>query len=183
MKKVTTDYCDPDETLSSTKVCLSDITRVIVKFIEVKFRTSPGNISYSTFPSGLTELCNILPGVRKPKSFQPGNCFTGQIFTGNSPEWIRPGHRDTVLKTNIFFINNLYINNQFCGEHLISNIWYSHFHTIFNDFRIKYVCVFLGRFFWSVHVINFVLLRYGFKEKPLWILMHYKHTHNCFKLP
>ena len=33
MKKVTTDCCDPDETLPVTNDCLSDITGLISKFI------------------------------------------------------------------------------------------------------------------------------------------------------
>ena len=82
MKKVTTNCCNPDETLPGNKHCLSDITGVVSKFIGVTFRNSLGNINYSTFTSGWTKLCNILQWGWKSKSFKLGSVFTGQNFTG-----------------------------------------------------------------------------------------------------
>ena len=74
-EKVTTDYCDHDETLPGTMDCLSDINGMISKFIGVKFRNSPGNINYSTFPSGWIKSCNILRGGGKYNYF-----FTEEWF-------------------------------------------------------------------------------------------------------
>lgn len=49
-EKVTTHCRYPDKTLADTKDYLSDITKVKSKLIGVKFRKSPKNINYSTFP-------------------------------------------------------------------------------------------------------------------------------------
>lgn len=62
----------------------------------MKFRDLLGNINYSTFPSGLTKLCNILRDGRKSKSISPRSGSTGQIFTeelsgGDSAGALRQG--------------------------------------------------------------------------------------------
>ena len=83
-KKVITDCCHPDKTLADTKNCLSDTTEVISKLIGVKFRKSPGNISYSTFQllnNCVNKSCNMHRGGRKFKLFSAGSGFTSQIFT------------------------------------------------------------------------------------------------------
>ena len=57
-----------DEILADAKDCLSATTRGISKLIEVKFRKSPGDNSYSRFPHR--------------GDFIAGSGFTGKIFTG-----------------------------------------------------------------------------------------------------
>ena len=79
-KKVTTDCCDPSETLADTKDY--NITEVISIFIEMKFRKSSGNVNYSKFPPGWTELCNMHWVDGKFKLFSAGSSFKDQIFTG-----------------------------------------------------------------------------------------------------
>ena len=104
MKKVTLDYCGRKETLPFTKDCLIDISRVIPKVTGVKFRISPGNITYPKFLSQLTKLCH----------------FTGELSGVDSSGALREG----VTNIHLFHIQS-YINNQFCGGHLMNNIWFS----------------------------------------------------------
>ena len=104
MKKVTLDYCGRKETLPFTKDCLIDISRVIPKVTGVKFRISPGNITYPKSLSQLTKLCH----------------FTGEFSGVDSSGALREG----VTNIHLFHIQS-YINNQFCGGHLMNNIWFS----------------------------------------------------------
>ena len=81
-KESTRNYCDHEQILTGIKDCLSDITGVIPKLIEVKFRKSPGNINHLTFSLESTKLCIMLRGrVVLQAKFSPGN----------SPGWIQPG--------------------------------------------------------------------------------------------
>ena len=62
---MTTDYCDPDRTLTGSEDCPSDITGVISKFIWLKFRNSLENISYSTqiFKKNVSDKISALKKV------------------------------------------------------------------------------------------------------------------------
>ena len=136
MKKVTLDYCGRKETLPFTKDCLIDISRVIPKVTGVKFRISPGNITYPKFLSQLTKLCH----------------FTGELSGVDSSGALREG----VTNIHLFHIQSIYkqpVLRRTSHEQYL--VLYSESHAIFNDFTVANVCVFFGRFFRSVLVIIF----------------------------
>ena len=81
------DCCDLDETLADTEDRLSDTTDVTSKLTGVKFRKSPGNINYSTFPQGWTRLCNIHRGEWRFKLFQRGVVLQAIFLPGNWRKW------------------------------------------------------------------------------------------------
>ena len=81
--------------------------RGLIKTHRVKFRKSLGNINYSTFPQGWTRLCNMHWEGRNFKLFSAKSGFTGQIFTGNSPEWIHLGHPERLLNVLIRVVRQI----------------------------------------------------------------------------
>ena len=108
-RKVTMDFCDPDGILEDIKDCLSDITEIISKLIEVRSRKSLGNINYSKFPPGWTKLCNIHQGVGKLNFLSEGVALQVRFSSGNSVGWIQRGRSDRVLERFCSVVSDLKI--------------------------------------------------------------------------
>ena len=90
-KESTRNCCDHEQILTGTKDCLNDITGVIPKLIEVKFRKSPGNINHLTFSLESTKLCIMLREDEKFNFFQGRVVLQAKFSPRNSPGWIQPG--------------------------------------------------------------------------------------------
>ena len=126
-KIVSTDCCDPNETLGDTKACISDTTELRSKLIGVKLRKSPRNISYSKFLPGSIKLFNMHRGVKKLKLFSVRIGFTGQIFIGEVSGVDQPEYWDRVFQ--------IAYTNQYCHVHLTS--WYFQMETLNHISKFK----------------------------------------------
>ena len=89
--------CNPDIpkeyiALLRTKVCQSNITKVMPNLVGVKFRNSLGNTNDSTSPRGEPNSVIYIEKVENLNLFQRGAILQTSFSPGNSPGWIQPGH-------------------------------------------------------------------------------------------
>ena len=96
-KKVTTDCCEPDETLADTKDCLRDTTEIMSKLIKVKFIKSPG--------ISIIQQCH-LDGL-KTLTFFSGERFYRLEFHRGGPPGGFNGHWDRVCEESVKQIKNV----------------------------------------------------------------------------